>query len=47
MSGFEYMVHGNLADVRMKLLAHITMNKCMGLGEGKVVEPEKRMESTD
>ena len=25
MSGFHYMVHGNLADVRMKLLAHITM----------------------
>ena len=25
MSGFHYMVHGNVADVRMKLLAHITM----------------------
>lgn len=25
MSGFHYMVHGKLADVRMKLLAHITM----------------------
>lgn len=25
MSGFCYMVHGNVADVRMKLLAHITM----------------------
>ena len=25
MSGFCYMVHGNLSDVRMKLLAHITM----------------------
>ncbi len=25
MSGFEYMVHGKLEDVRMKLLAHITM----------------------
>jgi hypothetical protein len=25
MSGFCYMVRGNLADVRMKLLAHITM----------------------
>lgn len=25
MSGFCYMVHGSLADVRMKLLAHITM----------------------
>ena len=25
MSGFHYMVRGNLADVRMKLLAHVTM----------------------
>ena len=25
MSGFHYMVNGDLADVRMKLLAHITM----------------------
>jgi len=25
MSGFHYMVRGNLADIRMKLLAHITM----------------------
>lgn len=25
MSGFHYMVNGNLSDVRMKLLAHITM----------------------
>lgn len=25
MSGFAYMVHGELADVRMKLLSHITM----------------------
>ena len=25
MSGFHYMVKGNLSDVRMKLLAHITM----------------------
>ena len=25
MSGFHYMVHGKLADVRWKLLAHITM----------------------
>lgn len=25
MSGFHYMVLGNLADVRMKLLAHVTM----------------------
>lgn len=25
MSGFHYMVRGNLSDVRMKLLAHVTM----------------------
>ncbi len=25
MSGFHYMVHGELSDVRLKLLAHITM----------------------
>jgi hypothetical protein len=25
MSGFAYMVHGNIEDVRLKLLAHITM----------------------
>lgn len=25
MSGFHYMVHGNLTDIRMKILAHITM----------------------
>jgi hypothetical protein len=25
MSGFHYMVHGKLADIRMKILAHITM----------------------
>ena len=25
MSGFHYMVKGNLSDVRMKLLAHVTM----------------------
>lgn len=25
MSGFEYMVHGELSDIRMKILAHITM----------------------
>lgn len=28
MSGFHYMVKGNLEDVRMKLLAHITMTNC-------------------
>jgi len=28
MSNFHYMVKGNLADVRMKLLAHITMTNC-------------------
>ena len=25
MSGFDYMVHGELSDIRMKILAHITM----------------------
>lgn len=25
MSGFHYMVHGNMADIRIKLLCHITM----------------------
>lgn len=28
MSGFHYMVRGNLEDVRMKILAHITMTNC-------------------
>lgn len=35
MSGFHYMVHGNLADVRMKLLAHITMTNVWDSTKGE------------
>ena len=35
MSGFEYMVHGKLSDVRMKLLAHITMTNVWDSVKGK------------
>jgi hypothetical protein len=34
MSGFCYMVRGNLADVRMKLLAHITMTNVWNSTKG-------------
>lgn len=34
MSGFCYMVNGNLADVRMKLLAHITMTNVWNSTKG-------------
>lgn len=34
MSGFCYMVHGNLSDVRMKLLAHITMTNVWNSTKG-------------
>ncbi len=34
MSGFCYMVHGNIADVRMKLLAHITMTNVWNSTKG-------------
>ena len=34
MSGFCYMVHGNLADVRMKFLAHITMTNVWNSTKG-------------
>jgi hypothetical protein len=34
MSGFHYMVHGNLSDVRMKLLAHITMTNVWNTVKG-------------
>lgn len=34
MSGFHYMVRGNLADVRMKLLAHITMTNVWNTVKG-------------
>jgi hypothetical protein len=34
MSGFCYMVHGDIADVRMKLLAHITMTNVWNSTKG-------------
>ena len=34
MSGFHYMVRGELADVRMKLLAHITMTNVWNTTKG-------------
>lgn len=34
MSGFCYMVHGQLSDVRMKLLAHITMTNVWNSTKG-------------
>lgn len=34
MSGFHYMVLGNMADVRMKLLAHITMTNVWNTTKG-------------
>ena len=34
MSGFHYMVKGNVADVRMKLLAHITMTNVWNTVKG-------------
>jgi hypothetical protein len=34
MSGFHYMVRGNVADVRMKLLAHITMTNVWNTVKG-------------
>lgn len=38
MSGFEYMVHGDVSAVRMKLLAHITMTNVWDSVKGKWVE---------
>jgi len=35
MSGFCYMVHGELSDVRMKLLAHITMTNLWNSTKGE------------
>ena len=37
MSGFHYMVHGQLGDVRMKLLAHITMTNVWDSVKGEWV----------
>jgi hypothetical protein len=41
MSGFEYMVHGKLSDVRMKLLAHITMTNVWDSVKGKWLNLKK------
>lgn len=41
MGGFCYMVHGNLADVRMKLLAHITMTNVWDSVRGEWVKAKK------
>lgn len=34
MSGYDYMVHGNLADMRLKVLAHITMTNVWNTVKG-------------
>jgi hypothetical protein len=41
MSGFEYMVYGKLSDVRMKLLAHITMTNVWDSVKGKWLNLKK------
>ena len=41
MSGFCYMVHGNLSDVRMKLLAHITMTNVWDSVRGEWIKIKK------
>ena len=41
MSGFHYMVHGNLADVRWKLLAHITMTNVWDSVKGEWLKLKK------
>jgi hypothetical protein len=41
MSGFCYMVHGELADVRMKLLAHITMTNVWDSVKGEWLKIKK------
>ena len=41
MSGFEYMVHGKLSDVRFKLLAHITMTNVWNSIKGDWVRLKK------
>jgi hypothetical protein len=50
MSGFHYMVHGKLEDVRMKLLAHITMCNVWDSTKGEWLRIKKewkeRIEST-
>lgn len=41
MSGFHYMVHGDVADVRMKLLAHITMTNVWNSIKGPWLQLKK------
>ena len=41
MSGFCYMVHGKLEDVRMKLLAHITMTNVWDSTKGEWIRLKK------
>jgi hypothetical protein len=41
MSGFCYMVHGELSDVRMKLLAHITMTNVWDSVKGEWLKLKK------
>jgi len=41
MSGFCYMVHGELSDVRMKLLAHITMTNVWDSVKGEWLKIKK------
>lgn len=41
MSGFCYMVHGDLSDVRMKLLAHITMTNVWDSVKGEWLKLKK------
>ncbi|MFH1738514.1 MAG: hypothetical protein ABIH23_05860 [bacterium] len=41
MSGFCYMVHGELSDVRMKLLAHITMTNVWNTVKGDWLKLKK------
>lgn len=41
MSGFHYMVRGNIADVRMKFLAHITMTNVWNSTKGDWLAAKK------
>jgi hypothetical protein len=41
MSGFHYMVHGDVADVRMKFLAHITMTNVWNSIKGDWLQAKK------
>lgn len=41
MSGFHYMVRGKMSDIRMKILAHITMTNVWDSTKGKWLELKK------